>query len=173
MEIRKLNPEEWAGKQFHISYTTDGYFDVHPCSDGFVCTRKPFPQPQEKSFDDTFLSEWLENPVAYGIFEHGQMIGYAEGSIEQWNNCFRISNILVFDQNNRKKGIGSVLMKQILKEAKDSGARMAVLETQSCNINAISFYYRFGFQIIGFDLFAFTNQDMQNHEVRIEMGKIL
>ena len=55
MEIRKLNPEEWAGKQFHISYTTDGYLDVHPCSDGFVCTRKPFLQPQEKSFDDTCI----------------------------------------------------------------------------------------------------------------------
>lgn len=50
---------------------------------------------------------------------------------------------------------------------------MAVLETQSCNENAIAFYLKHGFNIIGFDLYAYTNFDPEQHEVRIEMGKKL
>ena len=64
-------------------------------------------------------------------------------------------------------------MRAILAEAAKTGARMAVLETQSCNENAISFYRKNGFEIIGFDLYAYSNADPERHEVRIEMGKKL
>ena len=50
---------------------------------------------------------------------------------------------------------------------------MAVLETQTCNENAIAFYKRNGFSIIGFDLYSYSNDDPERHEVRIEMGKKL
>ena len=64
-------------------------------------------------------------------------------------------------------------MQTILTEAEKSGARMVVLETQTCNENAIAFYKKCGFNIIGFDLYAYTNTDPERHEVRIEMGKKL
>ena len=64
-------------------------------------------------------------------------------------------------------------MDTILKEAKASNARMVVLETQTCNEKAIAFYRRNGFEIIGFDLYAYSNTDPEKHEVRIEMGKRL
>lgn len=64
-------------------------------------------------------------------------------------------------------------MEIILSEAVKSGARMAVLETQTCNEKAVSFYKKNGFNIIGFDLFAYSNTDMERQEVRIEMGKLL
>ena len=51
------------------------------------------------------------------------------------------------------------------------GARMIVLETQSCNEAAIAFYRKNGFSVIGFDLYAYSNTDPERHEVRIEMGK--
>ena len=50
---------------------------------------------------------------------------------------------------------------------------MIVLETQSCNENAIAFYRKNGFEIIGFDLYAYSNDDPERHEVRLEMGKKL
>lgn len=62
-------------------------------------------------------------------------------------------------------------MKNILREAELSGARMTVLETQTCNENAIAFYRRSGFEIIGFDLYSYSNEDPKRHEVRIELGK--
>ena len=64
-------------------------------------------------------------------------------------------------------------MNAILCEAKESGARMIVLETQTCNENAITFYRKNGFELIGFDLYSYTNSDPERHEIRIEMGKKL
>ena len=67
-------------------------------------------------------------------------------------------------------GEEKALMQAILAAARESGARMAVLETQTCNERAIAFYRKMGFEIIGFDLYAYTNQDPERHEVRLEMG---
>lgn len=61
----------------------------------------------------------------------------------------------MFDGKNRGKGIGRALMEAIIQEAEAAGARMAVLETQSCNERAIAFYKKCGFEIIGFDLYAY------------------
>ena len=73
----------------------------------------------------------------------------------------------------RSKGVGTALMNTILKAAEATGARMIVLETQSCNESAVAFYKKNGFDIIGFDLYSYSNTDPENHEVRIEMGKKL
>lgn len=70
------------------------------------------------------------------------------------------------------KALGTLLMNAISDAAKASGARMSVLETQSCNENAIAFYRKNGFEIIGFDLYSYSNTDPERHEIRIEMGKI-
>ena len=90
-----------------------------------------------------------------------------------WNGRFRISNICLFDSGERRRGVGTMLMAVIQKEAAASGARMIVLETQSCNEAAIGFYRKNGFAVIGFDLYAYSNTDPERHEVRVEMGKKL
>ncbi len=65
--------------------------------------------------------------------EGDTLIGFVEGFLEKWNNRYRISNIVVFDAKVRGKGVGRTLLDTIIKEAVASGARMAVLETQSYN----------------------------------------
>ena len=77
------------------------------------------------------------------------------------------------DRSLRGRGVGAALLNAMLDTARASGARMAVLETQSCNENAIAFYRRNGFDIIGFDLYAYSNTDPDRHEVRVEMGRKL
>ena len=77
------------------------------------------------------------------------------------------------DFSERSRGVGTALMKPIERAAEDAGARMLILETQSCNENAIAFYKKNGFEIVGFDLYAYSNDDPERHEVRIEMGKKL
>ena len=39
--------------------------------------------------------------------------------------------------------------------------------------DAIAFYRRYGFEIIGFDLYAYSNTDPEKNEVRVEMGRKL
>lgn len=175
MEIKLLDKETYAGKKFTARYKTRGYYDICTGGDCFGLRTEyvPFDTPVERSFDDVFLGEWLENPKAYGAFEDGKLVGFAEGALEGWNNRFRMSNICVFDTSTRRRGIGTLLMDAITKEAAMSGARMIVLETQSCNENAIAFYRKNGFKIIGFDLYSYSNNDPERHEIRIEMGKKL
>ena len=173
MIIKKLNKNEYAGKRFTLRYFTKGYFDIEKTENGFSFIYKEFAEITEMSFSDSFFNEWLENPVAYGAFENGELLGYVEGTLEAWNQRYRISNICIFDERKRNCGLGTALMKVILDEAEKSGARMVVLETQTCNENAIAFYKNSGFDIIGFDLYAYSNTDPQRHEVRIEMGKML
>lgn len=173
MTISKLHKEDYTGKKFIARYLTKGYYDIQRASEWFEFTYTEFDQEKEISFEDSFFNEWLEEPVAYGAFEDGALIGFVEGSTEKWNNRYRISNICVFDNGKRHSGVGSKLMEVILSEAKESGARMVVLETQTCNENAIAFYKKNGFEIIGFDLYSYSNNDPEKHEVRIEMGRKL
>lgn len=173
IEIKKLDKETYAGQKFTLHYYTKGYYDIESTETGFQISYKSFDEKKDMSFDDYFFNEWLDDPVAFGAFENGQLLGYVEGTLEKWNNRYRISNICIFDQAKRHSGIGTLLMNSILEEALQSGARMVVLETQTCNENAISFYHKHGFKIIGFDLFAYTNTDPERHEIRIEMGREL
>ena len=156
MEIRRLDPKIYAGKCFTARYQTNGYYEITAAESGFRIAYTPF-----------------EAPAAFGAFEQERLLGFAEGSIESWNNRFRISNLCIFDEAARGLGLGSALMARITETAHSSGARMLVLETQSCNEAAIAFYRKNGFSIIGFDLYAYSNTDPERHEVRIEMGKKL
>jgi ribosomal protein S18 acetylase RimI-like enzyme len=61
-------------------------------------------------------------------------------------------------------------MQHAIKLAKEKGARMLVLETQSCNVKAIQFYLKHGYKLIGFDTAAYSNQDIEKKEVRLELG---
>lgn len=173
MEIKQLKKTVFAGKRFTARYLTNGYYDIRRTENGFDINYVPFDTAVERSFEDEFFGKWLGESVAYGAFEGETLLGFAEGAQETWNNRFRISNICVFDTAARRRGIGTTLMNAILTEAEKTGARMAVLETQSCNENAIAFYLKSGFAIIGFDLYAYSNADPECHEIRIEMGKKL
>lgn len=173
MEIRQLDKEVYAGKKFTARYQTNGYYDIRATGQGFEIKYTPFEAPTEKGFDDVFFGEWLEDPVAFGAFEDGKLAGFVEGAPESWNNRFRISNICVMEFSERSRGVGTALMKTIERSAEAAGARMLILETQSCNESAIAFYKKNGFTIVGFDLYAYSNADPERHEVRVEMGKKL
>lgn len=45
-----------------------------------------------------------------------------------------------------------------------------ILETQSCNINAIRFYMHEGFTLMGLDTCCYSNNDLERKEVRLELA---
>ena len=126
MELRELDPKTYAGRKFTARYQSSGYYDIRPGEDGFRIVYVPFGTTVQRSFDDEFFGEWLEDPVAFGAFEDGVLIGYVEGSPEGWNNRYRISNICIFDDSARRSGVGTRLMEAVTKAAEASGARMIV-----------------------------------------------
>lgn len=176
MKIELLDEKIYKGKKLINKYTTEYFYDVEIKENeqgfGFHLTKKSLNKVREKQFEDIFLSDWLENPKLFGAIENGKVLGYLELSHEQWNNRMRIANIAV-EEDYRGKGIGKALMEKAYSVAYEEKARMLILETQSCNHKAISFYKSCGYSVIGFDLFAYTNTDIENKEFRIEMGKFV
>ncbi|MBR5345926.1 MAG: GNAT family N-acetyltransferase [Clostridia bacterium] len=173
MIIKELDYTAYKGQKYQAEILSDRYLSIEPTDNGFDMKWVMSEEPLRMSVDDTILSDWLENPIAYGAFEGDRLVGFVEGFLEKWNNRYRISNICVFDSVARRNGVGTKLMETILEEAKKSGARMAVLETQNFNYKAISFYRKMGFQIIGFDRYAYSNRGPEEHNMRIEMGKMI
>jgi ribosomal protein S18 acetylase RimI-like enzyme len=111
----------------------------------------------------------VEEPRAFAATYNGEQIGWIELDYEKWNNRMRIWELLI-KKEHRGKGIGTRLMKYAIKLAKEKGARMLVLETQSCNVKAIQFYLKNGYELIGFDTTAYSNQDIEKNEIRLELG---
>jgi len=155
---------------------TAGYFDVSVIRENeswkIEITKKPLEKPLEKSFVGTLFEEHIEEPRAFAAVYNGEQVSWIELGYEKWNNRMHVWEFLVKDEY-RRMGIGTLLMDFAVKVAKEKGARMLVLETQSCNVAAIVFYLKQGFILIGFDGAAYSNTDLEKKEVRIEMGLTL
>ena len=132
-------------------------------------TLTSLPEPVKKQFEDELFADHVGEPRAFAALLKEEQIGWIELGYHKWNNRMRIWELLV-KKEHRGKGIGTQLMKHAIKLTKEKGARMLVLETQSCNVKAIQFYLKHGFQLIGFDTAAYSNEDIDKGEVRLELG---
>ena len=169
IDIRELPEEEYRGFPFTVRYVTDRYYDVVLLDEGFRLELKEFGSPVEKGFSDSLFGDWLEAPVVFGAFERDRLIGFVEGSGEEWHGLFRISNVFIYE-GFRGRGIASRLMEHTLDYARAQGKwRGAVLETQTCNYPAICLYKKLGFSLTRIDLNEYTNDDVANREARIDM----
>lgn len=168
--------ESYKGKNTSFTYRSEEYLAVtqSKTENGvvFAFEAKPLAKTIEKTIAVSWMEEYLENPQLFGAELDGKIVGYIEVSHVLWNNRLLVSNLFV-DPAFRGRQIGRALMQRAEDTARRLGARAIVLETQSCNMPAIRFYCKMGFAIGGFDLYAYSNQDAQNKEVRIEMMKIL
>jgi len=154
-------------------YVSNGYYDVsiirNPASWVTKLTLKHFEKPFVKVFEEKFFEEHVEEPRVFAVEKGVKRVGWLELGYERWNNRMRVWEFSVAEAF-RRKGIGTLLMRHAVKVAKERGARMLVLETQSCNVPAVNFYLKFGFELIGFDVAAYSNEDIERKEVRLEFG---
>ena len=180
-QIIDLPREEWENTIVPIGYTTGEYYDitVEQKADGFVMGMKKqnFPQPvthtpQEYDFPDRLYEPHWEKVRACGIVQDGKLMAAVETSLEGLSNRLRVTELWV-DESLRGKGIGSALIKTAKERARREGCRALILETQSCNTNAVGFYLHEGFTLIGFDACAYSNNDLTRKEVRVELGWFL
>jgi len=176
IRIIELVKDDPSLPKLNDRYLTSSYYDlsiVHmPEAWKAELTLKPLEKRLEKSYTGTFFEEHVEEPRVFAAVMNQDHAGWIELGHEKWNNRMRVWEFLVKEEF-RKMGIGSLLMDHAIKVAKERGARMLVLETQSCNVPAILFYLKRGFNLIGFDSAAYSNDDIKKREVRLEMGLAL
>ena len=131
---------------------------------------RSLPKPVPKTSQAALFADHVEEPRVFAAKAHGEPVAWMELGLQKWNNRMRIWQLLV-EEDYRRKGIGSQLIGRAVEVAKERGARMIVLETQSCNVAAISFYLKHAFELIGLDSTAYSNDDIEKGEVRLEFGR--
>lgn len=175
MKIIELDQKEYQNYELDMSYQTKGYYGVqvkgkHDTT--FRIRKKRFLKKRKKTSQSNLFADHIEKPEAFAIFERKKLAAVIEGSVESWNGRYRIWNVLV-NKKYRRLGYGQTLIKHVKKHAKKQSCRALVLEVQSSNVPAISFYFKQGFRFIGIDIMSYTNQDIKKKEVRLEMGLYL
>ena len=179
IEIVALPKKKWKGTPINMVTRSDSFYDmeIDPLDkDG--CTvrivRKPSEKeivhtPEEYDFPDGLYADHWENAKAYGVVSDGKMLACIEVCPEEWSNRLMVTELWVSEEL-RGKGIGKKLMDKAKEVAKEQNRRAIILETQSCNTNAIGFYLHQGFELIGFDTCCYTNDDIGRREIRINLG---
>ncbi len=177
-EIVHLPKDQWKGTVLPIGYTSDQYYDVivNQEEKGFAIKieKKDFPEkvthtPQEYDFPDKLYEDHWEHAFAWGVLLEDRLIAAIETDQELWSNRLRITELWVAEEY-RKQGLGHALMEVAKEQARLERRRAIILETQSCNVNAIDFYLHEGFILIGLDTCCYRNNDLQRKEVRLEFG---
>lgn len=160
-------------REIASDYSSSHYYDVSVLHESgswrAELTRKPFENRLDKNYHGKLFEDHIEEPRVFAALLSDKQVGWIELGYDKWNNRMRVWEFLV-EQEFRTQCIGTALMNHAVKIAKDKGARMLVLETQTNNATAIDFYLNFGFEFIGFDLAAYSNEDIKKKEVRLELG---
>lgn len=179
-KIVGLPRENWKGAAIPMVTRSDSFYDfiIDPL-DSSGCTislvRKSVEKeivhtPEEYDFPDSLYQEHWENAEAYGVIsDSGDLLACIEVCPEEWSNRLIVTELWVSDEL-RNKGIGKRLMDKAKEIAQNQKRRAVILETQSCNTNAIGFYLHEGFELIGFDTCCYTNNDIKRREVRMNLG---
>ncbi len=180
LEIIALPKDKWKGTTIPLVTRSDSYYDfmINPldekgCSIQIVkkkSEKEILHTPEEYDYPDSLYQDHWEKAEAYGVVgENGELKACIEVCPEEWSNRLLVTELWICDEL-QKKGLGKRLMDKAKEVAVAQNRRAIILETQSCNTNAIGFYLHQGFEIIGFDTCCYTNNDIGRHEVRINLG---
>ncbi len=177
MEIISLDRKEYDYYPLHYHYKTNEYYSVSHKSEkeafGVSFERKRL--ESELVFDntDTLFQEYWNNPRAFGVKDDdGSIIAFLEFDTEEWNNRLIMTQLLVKEEC-RGKGVGRLLMDFVKDFARREDYRVITLETQNTNVPAIDFYLKCGFVFCGTNIFFYSNDDIGENEVMLEMAFLL
>lgn len=103
-----------------------------------------FPNPWAKIFFEVAYSSY---PRGFLVAEmNGKVVGYAVATIEGMVGSAQLLNLAV-DKRYRGRGIGSLLLREVIKRVREDGASKIFLQVRVSNFKAITLYLNFNFQI--------------------------
>ncbi|HVP92715.1 MAG TPA: GNAT family N-acetyltransferase [Acidobacteriota bacterium] len=171
--IVELSKSDAYLREIGSKYSTSQYYDVSVYRESqswrIGLTLKAFANVLDKNYHGKLFEDHITEPRVFVAMLGNKQVGWIELGYDKWNNRMRVWEFLV-NEEFRRRGVGTLLMNHAAKVARQKGARMLVLETQTNNTTAINFYLKFGFELIGLDTTAYSNDDVGKKEVRLELG---
>lgn len=106
------------------------------------------PQIYSHGWSANLISAEFDKPISrrYGILSDTDLVGYSFSYVVE--DEFHILNLGI-DPAHRCKGYGSKLLDYVLKQAKNEGCRLCLLEVRRSNSVAQNLYFSRGFKVDG------------------------
>lgn len=176
LEIQPKSIEEVRNITSCFSYVSPFFYNLQIIpqeSDGgwkIELVKRKFEHVFVKKQDEKMFQDHKNN--AFYFFAHLRnkktQIGWFCVELVEWNKTARLWDIDIYEPY-RNQGYGSEIMSFIKEFLQKGKSRAILLECQSSNYPAIQFYRKHGFRLGGFDCIAYSNEDIQKHEIRLEM----
>ncbi|MDB6095075.1 MAG: putative GCN5-related N-acetyltransferase [Verrucomicrobia bacterium] len=179
IDIRPL--QEISAADLHRlikGYDSDFKFAVEKSESGdeflFTLKRVPLPKPYHKRFDHVDAGtvgryqQMAALGFSFGAFDDESCVGIALCEPSLWNRSLWVRELHAAPSHQRR-GIGRKLLSAVGEKARAARLRTVVCETQNTNGPAIQFYREVGFQLEGFDLSLYRNDDFPDGEIALFM----
>ncbi len=114
----------------------------------------------------------LQSGCSFGAYDADLLVGLLIAEPQEWNRSLSVWEFHVAP-THRRRGIGRRLMAAAEDQARRSGLRTIVCETQNTNAAAIMVYRKLGFMVEGIDLSLYSNTDYPDGEVAIFLKRRL
>ena len=75
MIIKELDYKKYKGQKYQAEILSDRYLSIESEGQGFAIKWVMSGEPLRMMLNEDLLSDWLEDPVAYGAFEGDELIG--------------------------------------------------------------------------------------------------
>ena len=136
-----------------------------------------------KELETPFCQTWQpteEDAAAYrkacaegtclAAYEGELMVGVVIAEPRHWNESLYIWEFHV-RQSHHRRGIGWLMMEEMIILARKHNLRVVVCETQNTNVPAIRFYQAMDFSMDGIDLSYYSNEDYENDIIAVFMKR--
>ena len=108
---------------------------------------------------DQVVDDWQRDEGVFVAEVDGEVRGYVDLIAHRWQGLGWVVNLAV-DRGYRRRGIGTALLQETRKWAREEGLRRIMLEATTKNHPALSLYQKLGFQFAGFNDDYYANQDI-------------
>lgn len=174
----RLNAVEIGGLRIASGFRTDRVYELSQirCEED-VSWRLLLKQVEEfqKAYDEGDPADWLEPYYEQVKPSTIQFLGASRGAEPEalltyapvnWNDTLWLLDIRVA-QNQRRAGLGTALIEELQRAAREKRVRGIFVESQINNVPAIHLYRKCGFEVSGFNDHLYENDDAERQDVAI------
>ena len=129
------------------------------------------PYVKQWNYDGAVLQRYqqiLTENFSLGAYDGQVLVGMIIAEPHKWNRSLWVWEFPVTEPH-RNKGIGKQVMEHTVKQAKRTGLRTIICETQNTNAPTIQVCRKLGFRMEGIDLSYYSNNDYPHGEMAIFM----
>ncbi|NSW53672.1 MAG: GNAT family N-acetyltransferase [Anaerolineae bacterium] len=168
-------PDVIVGHESNQIYAVEWNDSEQQCT--FRLRLKPLPEtrqyPMPPSGEDLARYDHIiQQGTSVGAWENELLVGVAIAEVYQWNRSLMLWEFHVRREFHRR-GIGWLMMEEMVSIARAQRMRVIVCETQNTNVPAIRFYRAMGFTLDGVDVSLYSNQDLEKGSIALYMKRKL